>query len=147
MDAAILHERLAAAEGAIIKTDERLDALENDEQADDHAQALIACDARIAALEETLTECLNRLQELTSQTATTEAEIAEAEADVAQAEAAVAVAEALEAQAEAEPEPEAEMLVEEIPPEPEPENPSESEVGPASSSRSPNWLERLLALH
>lgn len=139
-----MHERLAAAEGAIIKTDERLDALENDEQSDDHAQALIACDARIAALEETLTECLNRLQQM--ETAQAEIAVVEAEAEVAEAEAEIAQAEAITAMVEAEQEaivPEETVSEEVTELEPEPE--SENEGGP-ENNQSSNWLERLLTL-
>lgn len=146
MDAEILHARLAAAEGAIIKTDERLDALETSEQAGDHADALVAHDERLTACEEVLQACLTKLQSMEATASETEARVAEAEAVVAvaeaqeaQAEAAVAVAEAEMAAAEDTETP----LVEEIPTQ-EPE--SEGEAGPASKPKSSNWLERLIAL-
>jgi chromosome segregation ATPase len=139
MDAAILHDRLAAAEGAIIATDGRLDALENSEE---HAAAL----ARITSLEEQLTVCLERLQTSETTLADAVARIAEAQADEAEAQAEIA-----EAQAEMVteiPEPVAleetseETADEEITElEPEPESDGE---GPESNQ--PTWWERLFTL-
>src|SRR5689334_329323 len=87
MDAEIFHDRLSAAEGALIKVDERLDALNNEE-------ALAEAVARIASMEETLTECQSQLQMLVQSQQETAARIAEAQAAAAEAEAAEAEAEA-----------------------------------------------------
>lgn len=143
MDIEILHARLAAAESAILKLDERLDALENAEHVDDHAEALVAHDGRLESLEEILTECIQHLESLEQSAVTTESEIAQAEAMEAVAEAEEAKAEMIEAIIEASQETESEEtgIVEELTPEPEPE--SESAAAP---EKSPNWLERFLVL-
>lgn len=141
MDAEILHTRLAAAEGAIIRIDERLDALTGDERPEQHAEALTTHEARLSSLEETLTQCISRLETMENTAPEAEAAIAQAEAVEAEAAAEQSQAEALAVLlTEAEPEPEAELAVEEIAPEPE----SENEGGP-EKPRS-NWLENLLAL-
>ena len=142
MDAAILHDRLAAAEGALIQIDERLDAM-----ADPDGRA--ALEARLTSVEGTLSECQSQLQTLVLQAQETAARIAEAQAAEAEAEAAEAEAEAEAAEAiaealsvEQEPlEPEvAEGTVEEIEPEPE----SEGDV--PANQKSPSWWENLFAL-
>lgn len=145
MDAEILHTRLAAAESAIIKTDERLDALEGDERLEDHSAAHVVHDERLTALEETLAGCIAKLEAIESQVAATEETVAEAEVAVAVAEAEEARAEAIEALAEAaiaaEETGEPEMAVEEIEPEPAVESPAV-----AAEQKRGNWLENLLAM-
>ena len=140
MDAEIFHDRLAAAEGAIIATDGRLDALENDEES---AAALATCQARITSLEESLTLCLERLQ--TSETTLAEAltRIAEAQAQEAeaQAEATEAIAEAIadEQEAVVETEELADEAITELEPEPESD-------GEGPESNQPSWWEKLFTL-
>lgn len=145
MDIAIIHDRLAAAEGAILKTDERLDALEEDERLNDHAEAHIAHDARLTALEGSMMSCFEQLQSLQSQVAVNEQTVAEAELAVAVAEAEEARSEAIEALAEAaiaaEETGEPEMAVEEIEPEQKTESPAVAE-----EQKQGNWLENLLAM-
>jgi len=145
MDAVILHERLAATEGALIKIDERLDAQ------GDTAAVIAAQSERIASLEENLSQCLERIETLltTQQNQSAEAETARAEAEVARAEAEAAEAEAaalalaLAAEAEAmEPEPEA-GIVEEVEPEPESDGDGPASQQPPASSK---WWENILAL-
>ena len=142
MDAAILHDRLAAAEGALIQIDERLDAMADPDGA-------AALEARIASLEGTLSECQSQLQTLALQTQETAARIVEAQAAAVEAAAAAAEVEAESAAAiaaalstEQEPlEPElAEGTVEEI--EPEPESDGDGPV----NQKSPSWWENLFAL-
>jgi uncharacterized protein YPO0396 len=142
LDAIILHERLAAAEGALLKLDERLDAA-------NPAEAISAVDARISVLEEKLTQCLSELEKMaasSSETAIAAVAIAEAAADEAEARADEAEALAAVAAMETEPEPEPELELTEaevLEVEPEPE--SAGAADPANS-KSPNWLERLLVL-
>jgi chromosome segregation ATPase len=145
MDAAILHERLAAAEGALITIDERLDALTNDEQGEIHSDAILSLDNRLSACEETLQSCLEHLSALQTQIASTEQTIAEAEVAVAEAEKTEAIAEALEAVAEASENTSQDLMLSEEIAEVEPEPESEGEAVPANS-KSPNWLERFLVL-
>ena len=113
MDAEFLGTRLAAAEAAVLKIDERLDAQP------DVTPALAALAAEVNDLKEQLTVCVAQLSSLqTSQSEATEttAEIAEAEADQAQAEATEAIAEVLETVLEMETEEEPPNMASPMPP-------------------------------
>lgn len=141
MDAAILHERLAAAEGAIIAIDERLDKAGENDAVPIIEAALLAEGARITALEEALAECRNEIAQHQSQIAeamarTAEAQAAEAEAQADEAEAMASLVADTASETTEEPELTTEE-VEEIPSEP-----SES----AAPERKSNWLENLFAL-
>jgi ABC-type transporter Mla subunit MlaD len=143
MDIEILHERLSAAEGALLKLDGRIDEL---------AQLPGAVADRLALLEETLNECKTTLLTLTTQQTETEEAIAAAALVEAEANAAAAVAEAeiqqTIAEQIAEPLPPLETEeteevtdeeVTEMEPEPEP-------ASAANEQPSMNWLEKLLVI-
>lgn len=144
MDAEVLNERLAVTEKALIKMDQRLDALPDSSE---QTETLHACEERIAALEGMIAQCLENLQQLQQtntetelQTAEAEAAIAEAEAQISQAEAMAALAEAAIAATPTE-ETVAETGLMEVEPEPSSENAAVPENKP-----SPKWWESFLAL-
>ena len=141
MDAALLHDRLSAAEGGLIALDARLDGL------NDPTPAIAALAAEVADLKEQLAQCIATLTEISNSTTSAETTTAEAEAVEAQAEAAEALAEAAEAVAEAailtamEETEETDGVTEiEAEPAPEPEN-GEGLEGPQAS-----WWEKFLAV-
>lgn len=138
MDNEILDARLSVAETAILQLDERVDAEE--EQADE-VSALAALEARIISLEASHSECIAQLQ--TTQTSLSEALARIAEAQAAEAEANAEAAEAMAEVLTEAPEPEETEIVDEEITELEPEPPGEEE---AARERSPNWLEKFLAL-
>jgi predicted nucleic acid-binding Zn-ribbon protein len=140
MDAAILHERLAAAEGAIIAIDERLDKAGEPDEVPIIQATLLAEGARITALEEALAECRNEIAQSQAQIAeamarTAEAEATEAEARADEAEALVAMTSEPSTLEETE-----EMALSEV--EEIPSEPAES----AAPERKSNWLENLFVL-
>lgn len=141
MDTIILHDRLAAAEGALIKLDERLD------EQPDPTPAIAALAAEVNDLKEQLAQCIATLTEMSNSTTSEEATVAEAVAIEAQAEAAEALAEAAEAVAEAAilttmEETEETDGVMELEPEPSPE----PENGAALESPQATWWEKFLAV-
>src|SRR5438132_6826415 len=77
MDAELLGARLAATEAAVLKIDERLDAMGQSGVGEDALSA--TREARTAALEERLTECLDQLKTLQNSILETEQAIVEAE--------------------------------------------------------------------
>jgi chromosome segregation ATPase len=145
MDAEILHARLSAAESALIKIDERLDALTSTERLDAQDAAQAAQSERLAALEEMVAECRAQLQNLS------EISSLDGEARIAEARAVEAISEALEDQAEAEiaeAEAVSDLLTmeEPFPTEPIEEIPAEPASAVAPEKPRSNWLENLLAL-
>ena len=137
MDGEILHERLVAVEGAQIALDERIDAIDAEEDAAPDAGSpdndrFIAMEARLAECQERLA----RLETLERETLARTETLAAATAETA------VLAEAALQEALAEPEPEPEPAVTEEIMEVEPE--SESAAVPEKPPS--NWLERLIAL-
>jgi uncharacterized coiled-coil DUF342 family protein len=133
MDGEILSDRLAAAEDAVIKLDERLDEVEDEaeereeevtEEPASNDVAILITNERITSLEESIAECRNELAALRERQSATET---------------VAIAALTSEQENLEPEEMLEPEVQEIAPEPE----SEAEEG---REKSGNWLERFLTL-